>query len=78
MTIISMHSTSEVISKITLLKKEEIFHCKRKIKKLEVLLEKEHSSINLYKYKQANERLHNLKSIIIDLQLLQLKAKHKF
>ena len=59
------------------MKGEELFRCKKKIKMLEKTLEDDYSPINIYKYKQANYRLNNLKSTILDLKMLELRINRK-
>ncbi len=59
------------------MKIEELFQCKLKIKKLEQILESDYNLINLYKYKQANYRFNNLKSIVYDLRMLELRINRK-
>ena len=61
-----------------MMKREELLQCKMKIKALEQILEKDYNAINLYKYRQANDRFNNLKSIIFDLKLLELRINRKF
>ncbi|WP_147267063.1 hypothetical protein [Winogradskyella sp. KYW1333] len=61
-----------------MMKREELLQCKMKIKALEQILEKDYNSINLYKYRQANDRFNNLKSTIFDLKLLELRINRKF
>nr|WP_321243166.1 hypothetical protein [uncultured Psychroserpens sp.] len=60
-----------------MMKRDELFQCKLKIKALEQILEKDYNAINLYKYRQANDRFNNLKSTIIDLKLLELRINRK-
>ena len=60
------------------MKREELLQCKMKIKALEQILEKDYNAINLYKYRQANDRFNNLKSTIFDLKLLELRINRKF
>ncbi len=61
-----------------MMKREELLQCKMKIKALEQILEKDYNAINLYKYRQANDRFNNLKSTIFDLKLLELRINRKF
>lgn len=71
-------TTTKFIKIIALMKGEELMLCKKKIKMLEKILKDDYRTINVYKYKQANERLDKLKSIIFDLKMLELKIKRKF
>ena len=61
-----------------MMKREELLQCKMKIKALEQILEKDYNAINLYKYRQANDRFNNLKSTIFELKLLELRINLKF
>ena len=63
-------TTTKFIKIIALMKGEELMLCKKKIKMLEKILKDDYGTINVYKYKQANERLDKLKSIIFDLKPL--------
>jgi hypothetical protein len=73
-----VNRTTKFIKSISMMKKEELLQCKLKIKTLEHTLENDYNSINLYKYRQANERFNNLKSTIIDLKMLELRINRKF
>lgn len=77
-----MHPTCEnrtaiFIKSVSRMKMEELLQCKLKIKILEQTLEKNYSAINLYKYRRANDRFNNLKSIIFDLKMLELRINRK-
>ncbi|RCT54809.1 hypothetical protein DUZ96_07290 [Winogradskyella sp. KYW1333] len=73
-----VNRTTKFIKSISMMKREELLQCKMKIKALEQILEKDYNSINLYKYRQANDRFNNLKSTIFDLKLLELRINRKF
>ncbi|TBN06700.1 hypothetical protein EYD45_02105 [Hyunsoonleella flava] len=60
------------------MKIEELVQCKKKIKALEKIIENDSSSLNLYRYKKATERFNNLKVVIFDLKMLELRIKRKF
>ncbi|TCK67929.1 hypothetical protein DFQ05_1712 [Winogradskyella wandonensis] len=69
----SVNRTTTFIKSISLMKRKELLLCAQKLKTLEAILEKEYTTINLYKYRQVNDRLYNLKAIISDLETLELK-----
>lgn len=73
-----VNRTTKFIKSISMMKREELLQCKMKIKALEQILEKDYNAINLYKYRQANDRFNNLKSTIFDLKLLELTINRKF
>lgn len=73
-----VNRTTKFIKSISMMKREELLQCKMKIKALEQILEKDYNAINLYKYRQANDRFNNLKSTIFDLKLLELRINRKF
>lgn len=72
-----VNRTTKFIKSISIMKRDELVQCKLKINALQKILEKDYNAINLYKYRQANDRLNNLKSTIIDLKLLELKINRK-
>lgn len=74
----SVNRTAKIIKSIILMKGEELFRCKKKIKMLEKTLEDDYSPINIYRYKQANDRLNNFKSTILDLKMLELRINRNF
>lgn len=73
-----VNRTTKFIKSISMMKREELLQCKMKIKALEQILEKDYNAINLYKYRQANDRFNNLKSTIFELKLLELRINLKF
>ncbi len=72
-----INKTTLLIRSIVLMKSEELLECKLKINALEVALEEDYSSINVYKYRQANQRFNNLKSTIFTLIQLELRINKK-
>jgi hypothetical protein len=73
-----VNRTTKFIKSISMMKREELLQCKIKIMALEQILEEDYNAINLYKYRQANDRFNNLKSTIFDLKLLELRINRKF
>lgn len=65
--------TATLIKSITIMKYEELFLYKKRIKELEYLLMNDFNAINFYKYEHTKNRLHNLKATIFDLKILELK-----
>lgn len=70
--------TSKFIKSLALIKIEELWQCKKKIKTLEKTLQYNHNEIDLYKYRQANQRIDNLKFTILNLKALEIKMNQKF
>jgi hypothetical protein len=74
----TLDRTTNLIKSIFSMKIEELVQYKKKIKALEKIIENDSSSLNLYRYKKATERFNNLKVVIFDLKMLELRIKQKF
>lgn len=72
-----INKTTLLIRSISLMKSEELLQYKLKIKDLETALEKDYSVVNLYKYRQANQRFNTLKSTVLTLKQLELSINKK-
>lgn len=72
-----INKTTLLIRSIALMKSEELLQYKLKIKDLETALESNYSAVNLYKYRQANQRFNTLKSTVLTLKQLELKINKK-
>ncbi len=70
--------TATLIKSITMMKVEELFKCKKRIKELETLLVNDFNAINFYRYEHTKNRLSHLKSAIFDLKILESKLCKKF
>lgn len=73
----TVEGTTNLIKSISSMKIEERVQYKKKIKVLEEIIENDSSSLNLYRYKIATERFNNLKQVIFDLKMLELRIKRK-
>lgn len=77
MHISSTNKTTILVRSIILMKNEELLQYKKKIKNLELELEENYNLINLYRYRQANQRFHNLKATVLDLMQLEISLNKK-